>query len=448
MNILMVCENFSGGGLETHIHSYYSELKKEHNFVFALGSFKSRLIFNPNDIVTAFNFSWESSVYEFIQDVKRLVDLIHERNIDVIHVHPFFSLFPAAVASQLTGVPIVCTYHGIASFSFTNRINDTILFQYIYMELMSKIFTVSNIGKDSLMDRLHVKNVVFLPNAVDTRVYRKHQIISNRRWAAISRLDGDNGKEIALKKLFDLLPSLDINEIDIYGDGTRRNALEKYVKEIGLENKVKFLGFQTDLYERLDGKYNGIIGTDRVAIEGLVMGYPVLELGYGHLCGIFDEKLLKLAWNCNFDANILPENGSHETLNQQLKHVYEEPMHFDFRNKMVETFDIHKIALRYIKEIQELEFYPHANVQDWFYALEQLNEQNENMYRSQKVFGLMKTYIEYYAVMPNIKLLFLLGGECYDLRNTIAWVQDHGNTNVSKEGSILKRVYKKFKKHL
>lgn len=450
MNILVVCENFAGGGLETHIHSYYMELRDEHNFIFAIGKYKSELEFEKNHVIEGFHFGWESTIEEFGEDVDRLVWVINNHKIDVIHVHPFFSFFPAVIASQLTSIPIVCTYHGIASFSFSNRINDTILFHYMYTELVSRIFTVSEVGKLSLIEKMHVRDAIYIPNAVDSKLYKQHKVISNRKWAAISRLDADNGKESALKNLFRILPELHIDSIDVYGDGTQRKNLEEYVKNNGLADRVCFKGFQYDLYSRLDEQYNGIIGTDRVAIEGLTMGYPVMELGYGRICGIFDEKLFENAKKCNFDANLLPECQDVEKLNAQLDSIGANLEQFNFRQKMICDYDIKTVAKMYIEALSDLPFYSRANIVEWYYALKALPNQNENLYRSQIVFATMRTYIEYYAVNPDIKLLFLFGGECHDLRNAIAWVQDHGIGRNTKENqtNLLFRAKRKMKKLL
>ena len=424
--ILVTTENFAGGGLETHIYSYYLQLREEHSFSFAVGTMKSKLPFEGNCVHTGFHFSPGSTVAEFVEDVERLVTLIREEKIHVIHAHPFYSFYPAVIASQLTGVPLVCTYHGIASFSFSQRLVDTILFQYFYEELVSKIFTVSETGRRAVSRRMHINNVSFLPNAVDISQYSQHTVQSNGCWAAISRLDADNGKESALKKLFDILPQLHIQRIDVFGDGTRREALEDYVREKGLSSKVRFMGFRDDLSTFLNGKYNGIIGTDRVAIEGLVMGYPVLELGYGRINGLIDSELLAMARDTNFDANLLPSVNDPQRLNQQLEKLSQRPEDYIFRKEMQRDFDIAVVAGKYMQELEGLPFYPHANVVEFYDAVRSLYQQQEAFYASQAVFGVMRQYIEYYAVIPSVKLLFLLGAEDIDLRNTIAWLQDHG----------------------
>lgn len=412
LNILVVNENFTGGGLETHIHSYYMELRKKHHFVFAFGNFKSELEFAEADVHTGFHFGWRSTVEEFVADVERLLQLIRREKIDVIHAHPFHSIFPAVVAGQLAGIPVACTHHGTYSFAFPGGVNEALLLYYAYTELVGCVFSVSQTGKQALETRAHVPNVVFMPNAIDTRLYRHHKVVNNRRWAVISRLDGDMGKAAALKKLFEAMPSLPINSVDVYGDGAQRQMLEETVKKLGLTAKVRFMGFQSDLYERLDGNYNGIIGSDRVALEGLTMGYPVLELGYDRICGILYGTALQKAKSCNFVANTLPALDS-DTVASQLEQVYATPAQFDFRQEMVNAFDIQSIAKVYVKRLSALDPAPHANIVTWFEDVKALPDPKVNFYASQNVFHTIEKDIGPYTIDRNMKDLFILTG-CFE----------------------------------
>ncbi len=438
MNILLVSEAFVGGGLETHIHTYYQELRKEHNFTFAFGQFKNRLPIDNSAVHTGFHFKWESTVQEFIEDVQRLCALIKDNHIDVIHAHPFFSMYPALIASQLMNVPIAMTYHGIASFSFSNRIIDTAWYYYGMYELFGKIFTVSNTGKKALERQFHRNDICFLPNAVDLTQYKQHTVVPNRKWAVISRLDADNGKEEALISLFDMLPRLDIDHIDIYGDGSRKQALMDYVKAKKLTDKVTFQGFQADLFNRLDGHYNGVIGTDRVAIEGLAMGYPVLEMGYGRVIGIIDAQMLSLLRDTNFDANLMAQVSGSDALNGQLAAVYAAPEKFNMRQVMESDFNIKHIGAAYIQELENTPFLPHANVCEFYRELCQVTDKSENFFRGETVFNLMRKNVEYYAVSSDIKILFLL-------QQTVSQAS-FGTVTVPERPSLFRRGARKLKR--
>lgn len=423
MNILVVNENFTGGGLETHIHSYYMELREKHHFVFAFGRYESKLKLDSKDVYPGFHFDWSCSIQDFIDDVEHLVRLIHKEKIDVIHAHPYHSIIPAVMAGQLTGVPVVSTHHIYGCFTFpcfSVAVNETLLLYYAYAELVSCVFSVSSTQKLALEKRAHVANVVFMPNAVDSRLYRQHTVANNRLWAFISRLDTDVFRTAI--QFFDMLPQLPIDGIDIYGDGTRRKELEEYVVLHGLKERVRFMGFCTDLYDRLDGHYNGVIGQSRVALEGLTMGYPVLEMGDGRICGLLYGDLLQKAKDNNFMANTLPElDGRH--IAAQLEQAYVHLEQFDFREEMIKTFNIQIIAEAYVKQLAALDPAPHANMVTWFEAMKVLPDPEASFYGSQDVFQTIKENIGLYAIDRNMMDLILLGNNCANLENGIGLLQ-------------------------
>ena len=134
MNILIVSENFLNGGLETQINTTVNALKNDNEFFFALRAYNPN--WNLKNVFTDFNFSYNSTIYQFCDDVNNLIKIIKENNIEIIHVHPFYSLFPAVFAAKICNKPIVYTYHGISSYSFFSRINDNIL----YNDLITVIF--------------------------------------------------------------------------------------------------------------------------------------------------------------------------------------------------------------------------------------------------------------------------------------------------------------------
>lgn len=444
MNLLIVSEAFVGGGLETHIHTYYQELKTSHHITFAFGRFQNRLPIDLSCVHDGFHFKSNCTIQEMIEDIERLKEIIVREQIDVIHVHPFYSLYPVMIASQLTGVPVATTYHGIASFSFSSQLMDTAWYYYGMYELIGKIFTVSNTGKLALEHQFHRKEICFLPNALNLEQYRAHTVVANHRWAVISRLDADNGKEEALYSLFAMLPELEIEHIDVYGDGSRRPALMEYVKTHQLSSKVTFQGFQSDLFDRLDGKYNGVIGTDRVAIEGLAMGYPVIEMGYCRVIGVINDTLLKRLQDTNFDANLMEEIPGAAALNAQLSQVYQHPEAYNLRPFMEDHFNVRDIGLAYISELNNTHFSPHANVCAFYQELCVSSDKTELFFCSKRVISLMKKYVEYYAVYSNIKIIFLiqqsvnlLGSQMVNHVNGLNWRIDQ---YAMADGKTVKRA--------
>ena len=62
MNILILTDTFSKGGLETHIDTMYNELKKNNNIFFAFSNYEKNNYLKDATIYTNFKFSYELKV--------------------------------------------------------------------------------------------------------------------------------------------------------------------------------------------------------------------------------------------------------------------------------------------------------------------------------------------------------------------------------------------------
>ena len=66
MKILVVCDNYSTGGLETQINTYYNNLSLGNKMIFAFGNYtKTDLLKNAN-IYDGFHFSYNDTINEYI----------------------------------------------------------------------------------------------------------------------------------------------------------------------------------------------------------------------------------------------------------------------------------------------------------------------------------------------------------------------------------------------
>ena len=84
MNILVLSENYIRGGLETQIHTYWKYLKEQHNIWFCFAHYRDTGLLDSEYVYTGFHFSYSATVADMKEDVDRLVELIKEKNIDVI----------------------------------------------------------------------------------------------------------------------------------------------------------------------------------------------------------------------------------------------------------------------------------------------------------------------------------------------------------------------------
>ena len=198
MKILVVCDNFSKGGLETQVDTYYQNLSSNDKMIFAFGKFTKTNLLKHATIYDDFNFSYNDTIKDFCEDVEKLIDIIKKEKIDVIHVHPYYGYFASLFASQLTKVKIVYSYHGIGSFNFAKTNISQPLFLYAFeCGAIAKVFSVSKIGIDCF-NNFGYKNIVLLENPIDLKKFPVAKYVYNNKWLLVSRIDSDKIEEIKL----------------------------------------------------------------------------------------------------------------------------------------------------------------------------------------------------------------------------------------------------------
>lgn len=410
MNILIVSENFLKGGLETNVYSQYEKLRDNNKLFFAFGKYDKTYKFENCKIYEDFNFNFNCTIKQFVDDAEKLITIIKENNIDLIHVHPSYSIFPVIMASQMTSKPVVYTYHGSGSFTFPNNVTAYILLNLFLDKMVNKIFLVSKIGEKIFKNHLHLDNCVYLPNAIDVDKFKQNQIISNKMWALISRLDGDKYKEI--EKLILNFKKLNIESIDIYGDGSCRIKLEELVEKEHLSSKIKFKGYSCNIHSELDGNYNGVIGIGRVIMEGIAMGYPTIIIGVNRIGGVVDKKIYDEIKYINF-ANFTLPDLSVERVNLQLNDVYKNANKYNFRKELKNNFSSEIIWKNYEQEILNLNCKERKEVKNFYLELFKMvkddSQKYENIlfYESKIIHELFIKHLEFYCLTRDLKFVFL-----------------------------------------
>ena len=435
MNILILTENYTKGGLETHIATYYNQLKNDNNIFFAIGNYEEYGLLPEAKIETGFHFGFDVTIGDFINDVNRLVELIIGNKIDVIHVHPFYSVYQALFAAQITNTKLVYTYHGPGSLTFTANLFDEIMFEVALETTISSVISVSQRGAEGFK-RLEPKSIVIIPNAIDDKLYKKTKVIKNKKWAIVSRLDSD--KYDAIEELLKNIDNIDIDEIDVWGDGNKKKELENISKS--LKKKIVFKGFSTNLCEELLNKYNGVIGIGRAAMEGLVMGYPVMLVGNKKNCGVIDDDLYEKTKNHNFTARAFNQK-SIEEINKQLKLVYSNTEKYIFREQIIKEFGINEIADRYVKHLEGLpEQIQNSSVISLFSDLSQLDEKIR-FHDDYNIINLLNEYIYIYTnnIFIKNKIMILNNMKKEKMENQAKFDELLGKYNELKEkNSLLK----------
>ena len=294
IHIAHIINSFEMGGLEKLLVYFLKEL--DHN------RFKSSVIGleNIGDLKSSFE-SLKVSVFALqkrkgtdLSLIKKISQIIKEQNIHLIHTHNLGSHFYGSLAAIMSGLkPRVHSQHGIETHF---GIKEYLKHQYLnnkndYFICVSK--GVENFVRNKWRPRC---NLLTIHNGISSS-FKNIQITQNVR-AQIgipknSKVIGHVGRlsevkdQSTLINAFHLLLQKDNNvSLIIIGDGPLKTTLEAIANDLGIGEKVYFLGFRNDIRDILNildvfvlsSLYEGI---SVALLEAMITSIPVVVTEVG-----------------------------------------------------------------------------------------------------------------------------------------------------------------------
>ena len=411
MKILVVCDNYSKGGLETQIDTYYNNMFGNNSMIFAFGNYFKSSLLKEAKIYDGFHFSYNDTINDFCTDVDRLVDIIEKEKIDVIHAHPFYCFFACLFASQITGIKLVYSYHGCGSFNFAKTYISQPLFLYSFeCGAVAKVFSVSKNG-NNCFNNIGYDNVVLLRNPIDFKKFPIASSVNNNKWLLVSRIDNDKIDEIKL--MIKNMRKFNIDKIDIVGDGNELDNLKNFICNNKLDSVVKLKGYSDNIYSDFNNSYTGIIGIGRVILEALAMNIPCILIGFGKITGFVNKNIYDTVKDVNFvNKDIVLFNDLLPTKNDM------EYIHSD----IVNCYDVNVILKKYFDELENCKSIFMLNFIKLYDEIRNLNNNVElskcYFHKERFVYNLMDKYVNKFSLRCDINNIFVnanLAYELYDL---------------------------------
>ena len=227
----------------------------------------------------------------------KLVSLIKQKKIDVIHAHNATAWFYGTWASILTRVPIVYTEHD-RSFPTPLRLK---YFHYFFGKYATAVIAVSKAVKENLEKYEHIKNVkviyngidpdLFKPASIEEKVLKKKQLGLNKNdfvLGNVGRMDYWKNQRILIEILPDLKKISPQIKLILVGGGEEEGNLKKSAIKKGVKNDVIFLGQRSDVNQILKAFDIFVFpslteGLPLVVIEAMATGLPIVA---SHVGGI------------------------------------------------------------------------------------------------------------------------------------------------------------------
>nr|WP_241664531.1 glycosyltransferase [Ningiella ruwaisensis] len=255
-----------------------------------------------------------------IKVVSKLVRIIKDEGIDVIHTHGYKSDILGVIAARQAKVPVVITPHG-----FENA-QDFKLRTFIWlgcqaMRFADKVVPLSpQLMQDVQKYGIKEPKRVYIQNGVDLSEVDKVRQAEPKIKPSKIRI-GFIGQMISRKNIKDILDIFDDLaknrkdiELVLLGDGEERAQLEMYAQTLASRDDIHFLGYKDDRLDYLKSfdlfvMTSTLEGIPRCLMEACAMGIPVAAYDIagidqlithqqtGLLAPLGNKQLLSEYWN-------------------------------------------------------------------------------------------------------------------------------------------------------
>lgn len=247
--------------------------------------------------------------------INKLVALIKERNIHIIHTHGYKSDILGVLAARKAGIKCVVTPHG-----FENA-DDFKLRAFIWlgckaMKFAHKVVPLSKqLCDDARRHGVKESKLAYIQNGVDLSEVEAQRLLPRKNTKDIKKI-GFVGQMISRKNIFDILDIFnnlcekhDNIILQLLGDGDQRVELEAYASKLKYKNKIEFLGFRDDRLELLQSfdlfvMTSTLEGIPRCLMEATAMGTPVAAYNIAGIDQLIEHE----------KSGLLAKLGDKETL--------------------------------------------------------------------------------------------------------------------------------------
>jgi len=241
--------------------------------------------------------------------IHRLIEEIEKENYDIIHCHGARANFNAMFLKRKVKRPLITTVHSDYKLDFKDNIYKNIVFTTLNKFALNRFeyyIAISDTFKDMLVSRGFNKDKIFtVYNGID--VEQKIDYISKKEFfdrykindqgetivGIIARLDQVKDHDTFIKAAAFLLKTRNDVLFLIAGDGSDSKRLISLVEELGLKDKIHFLGFVKDQYSFLNAiDINTLTSLSEsfpyAILEGALMRKTIISTDVGGLSQLIE----------------------------------------------------------------------------------------------------------------------------------------------------------------
>lgn len=277
----------------------------------------------------------------------KLVKLIKNQHIEIVHAHGFPASLFGAIASLFTpGVKYIYSHHFVRSVPWA-RVEEA-LFRWVFSRYVA-IVAVSDDIRTSLLRWFPqiASRCVVIWNGVDLDKFRPAPSIKFRLRAALGLQEDDivlanvarlvpyKNHKLLISAFSELLRQHPNVRLLLIGEGPLRSELEAMSSELGLSERVVFLGYRSDVADILAASDIFVMpsvaeGLPVAALEAMAVGLPIVaSTGHGirqvvrpNETGILVPPTQAMAWCCAL-AELVTDSTKRRRMGERGRRVAE-----------------------------------------------------------------------------------------------------------------------------
>ena len=289
-----VIESLEFGGAEKVVVHLANRLSEDNTVSICLTKRKGELLEELNNNINVYCLhSPEGNNFSLPQQIR---DLINNHKVDILHSHDWGVYLESVLAVKKSkNTAMVHTVHG-PYMSYPQGIKSSIkiwlrhLLEKKLSKHVCKIVSVSNSIKDYISQDIGIKlnKLQTIHNGINdisdnNLAKNNNDIVRFVTTGRLAKIKNHALMIMAIKKVIDKNPNI---KLTIIGDGPEREAIEKAIADLQLENYIELLGFRTDVKELLkqhdvflmSSEYEGI---SIALLEAMSLSMPAIATRVG-----------------------------------------------------------------------------------------------------------------------------------------------------------------------
>jgi glycosyltransferase involved in cell wall biosynthesis len=330
MKVLHLISGGETGGSRKHVVSLLKMFPKEE---VTLGVFQAGPLLEEakNSGINVELFS-QRSRYD-LSVLTRLISYINQNKFDIVHSHgPRANLFSAYIRKRIIA-KWVTTLHSDPSLDFMTSGYIGKIFSYLNKNSVKKadlIFAVSDLFSQMVISygipESRVKTIfngISFDDCVKSKDLDLRKTVGLERddfvISMVARLHPVKGHQLVLDAIQQITNN-DKIKLLLIGDGSTRTELEEAVKDMNLNESVKFLGFRDDVEQLLSVSDISILASfsesfPLALLESANVGTPIISTDVGGVNQLINSK--DVGWLIPIGDKTALKNAIEEAMNQK-----------------------------------------------------------------------------------------------------------------------------------